>query len=204
MHEHSRIELHVPVSAELLERATQVATADVPEDPEAARANAAELEELEREIGKAAIDGGLAAITYGEEPEPPSPGTLALELLSELSQWTSGAYAAAVPDRHAYIASLASAADDLDRIRARRDAEEISPAIAPDLLKRASTALARAGLMLNKIHDVQGRFVPGDHPNPDLGAAEWARVRIVPDGFEDLDGHELQRLAIALFEETGQ
>lgn len=103
-------------------------------------------------------------------------------------------------DQAATIAHLATAADALDRIRARADAETAGPAIAPDVARRAAVALVRCAEMLHRAPTVMGRFAEADHPEPDMAPAPWTEARLIPDGYEDLDPATLQRLAGQLHE----
>lgn len=157
--------------------------------------------------GTSAFNRELEAIASTREEERPdlTPGVLAGALIGQLDELISTAIAEPLdaPTAGAVagtIAHLASAADSLDRIRARGDAEQVGPALTPDLVKRAGALLARTATMLGGVVTVHGRFGPDE-----LSIGSWSEARLMPDGYQDLNPETFERYARALLgQEAGQ
>lgn len=167
-----------------------------------------DLDQLERAHqagGDIALHRELEAIaktlddSLKEGRDPVTPGVLAGALLGELDDLIALAVAEKLDERTAAqiaatISHLAAAADSLDRMRAREETETISPAIAPDVAKRAGAALARLARMLTEIRPARGRFETTDG----LEISPHTEIRVMPDGYEDLNPTTLATLANGL------
>lgn len=167
------------------------------------------------------LRGGAEDRAAGEAPEPTDdqvreasaellPGVLRHELLFELQEAIArgrreleGDEVLGMPAEAAETArALAEAADAIDRVRARADAD-LAAGISPELAVRAANLLGRIGTMLQLVTTVRGRFAPEDASEPDLEAGPWEAHRVLPAGYEDLDPGELTRVAAQLSAAAG-
>lgn len=170
---------------------------------EGARAFAAAWRRTD-ETAAAAAEAGAAA----EEATNADllPGVLAGALLGELEELVASASSTRFRDSDhqettsATIANLASAANDLDRIRARADDATAGPVIDAKIVRRAAAYLARAAEMIHRTETVRGRRTSDDG----LDVGHFFEGRLIPQGYEDLDPATLQDAASRLLAAAGE
>lgn len=137
-----------------------------------------------------------------QAPDPLRPGILAGAIIGELEQAleqvqeTPLATPADRANAAATLASLATAADAMDRIMRRADADHAA-ALPPDLLRRAAVQIGRVAQMLSQAIAARGRFTTDQDPD-ELTTGPWVEVRILPDGYEDVDPAAIAHIAQTL------